>query len=218
MSKILKSLVCFVLASVVGFAQTTTSPDSAKAQAGEPRTGEGNTPQSSPPTAQVGTGLQLAPLVELPHPEFYAVSFLPIVKANESVAFVISPTGELGTIPMKDIAVAYKTGYRPFTAADLLAIANSIADAEKDTQRRIKELSEDYDALAARYNRLAAINAAPEVQAQHTVQPQPAVDERRTMRLMLFQSLLQRQFPPPPARVQVRTVDCTRFPALCVNH
>jgi hypothetical protein len=216
MSTVLKVLVGFVLASVVGFAQTTTSPDSGKREKSTIGQGDFARPPFSPAT-QEHTGLLLTPLVELSQPHLYAVSFLPLVKGNESVAFVISPTGQLGTIPMKDIAVAYKTGYRPFTAADLLAIANSIADGEKDTQRRIKELSEDYDALVARYNRLAAINSAPAVEAQPTVQPRPAVDERQAMRLMLFQSLLQRQFPAPPARVQMQTVDCTRVPALCAN-
>jgi hypothetical protein len=140
------------------------------------------------------------------------MSFLPLVKGNESVAFVVSPAGKLGTIPMHNIGQAYKTGYRPFTAADLLAITNAVADEEKNLQRKIRELSEDYDALAARYNRLAKINSTP------PVQPQPAVDERQAMRAMVFQSLLQRAFPAAPVRIQVQTVDCNKFPALCVNH
>jgi hypothetical protein len=156
--------------------------------------------------------LKLAPLADIPHPEWYAMSFLPLVKGNESVAFVVSPAGKLGTIPMNEIAQAYKTGYRPFTAADLLAIANTVADEEKNLQRKNKELSEDYEALAARYNRLAEINSTP------SVQPQPAVDERQAMRAMVFQSLLQRSFTAAPVRIEVQTVDCNKFPALCVNH
>ena len=172
-----------------------------------------NSPPQAHATAQVQTEpLELAPVADLPHPEWYAVSFLPLVKGNESVAFVVSPAGKLGTIPMHDIGQAYKTGYRPFTTADLLAITNAVADEEKNLQRKIKELSEDYDALAARYNRLAQINSTPQVQ------PQPAVDERQAMRAMVFQSLLQRAFPSAPLRIQVQTVDCNKFPALCVNH
>ncbi|HMD87027.1 MAG TPA: hypothetical protein VKO18_20240 [Terriglobia bacterium] len=113
---------------------------------------------------------------------------------------------------MANLGDAYKAGYRPFTVADLLAITNAFADEEKNLQRKTKELSEDYDALAARYNRLAAINSAA------PVQPQPAVDERQAMRAMVFQSLLQRAFPAAPLRIQVQTVDCNKFPALCVNH
>jgi len=218
MSQALKSVACVVLLSAVGFAQSTASPIPAKAQGGEPRTGQGNSVQPSPEAARTETSLRVAPLVELPRPETYAVSFLPIVQGTESMAFVISPTGQLGTMPMKDIAVAYKTGYRPFTVANLLAIVNSVADAEKNNQRRLKEVSEDYDALVARYNRLAAINSAPPIQTQAATQPQPVVDERQAMRAMLFQSLLQRTFPAPPARVQVQTVDCTKLPALCANH
>lgn len=200
--------------SLISLILVLTASASATAQAPQPV----NSDPLPPP--QVETGPRLAPLVELPNPEIYAVSFLPIVRGNESVAFVISPTGQLGTIPMKDIAVAYKTGFRPFTAADLLAITNSVADDIRNTQRRLKELSDDYDALVARYNRLAAINSTPSVQPRPATQPQPAVDERQAMRLMLFQSLLQRTFPAPPARIQVQqqTVDCTKSPALCVNH
>jgi hypothetical protein len=176
-------------------------------------TGDGNTPSQTAPTAQAQTEpLQLAPVAALPHAELYAVSFLPLVKGNESVAFVVSPTGKLGTVPMHDIGEAYRSGYRPFTVADLLAITNAVADEERNSQRRIKELSEDYDALAARYNRLAQVNSVPPVQAQ------PVVNERQLMRAMLFQSLLQRTFPAPAMQIQVQTVDCTKFPALCVGH
>jgi hypothetical protein len=140
------------------------------------------------------------------------VAFLPLDKGNESVAFLVAPAGKLGTLSVRNLAAAYKSGYRPFTVADLLAITNAVADEEKNLHRRIKELSEDYDALAARYNRLAAINSAT------PVQPQPAVDERQAMRAMLFRALLQRAVPAPPLQIQVQTVDCNKFPALCVNH
>jgi hypothetical protein len=181
-------------------------------QAPPPPTGESTSAPPAPPaTESQPAPLELSPVAALPHAELYAVSFLPLVKGNESVAFVVSPDGKLGTLPMHDIFQAYKTGYRPFTVADLLAITNAIVDEEKNSQRKIKELSEDYDALAARYNRLAEVNAAP------AAQPKPAVDERQMMRAMLFQSLLQRSFPAPAMRIQVQTVDCTKFPALCVG-
>ncbi len=169
--------------------------------------------QPTPAPAQTNTeSLDLAPVVELPHPETYAVSFLPLVKGNDSMAFVVSPSGKIGTTSMFNILQAYQTGYRAFTVADLLAITNAVADEEKNLQRRIKELSEDYDALAARYNRLAEVNSTPQVQ------PQPAVNERQVMRAMLFQALLQRSIPTAPVRVQVQAVDCSKFPALCVGH
>jgi hypothetical protein len=119
------------------------------------------------------------------------------------MAFVVSPTGQLGTMPMKDIPAAYKTGYRPFTVANLLALTNSILDDVKNTNRKLKELSEDYDALVARYNRLAAINSEPAAHPQTTVQAQPAVDEREAMRLMLFQSLVHGSFPAPTRPYQL---------------
>jgi len=156
--------------------------------------------------------LEMSPVADLPHPESQAVAFIPLAKGNEAVAFVVSPSGKIGTLPMHSIAQAYNSGYRPFTVADLLAITNAVADEEKNLQRRTKELSEDYDALAARYNRLAAVSSAT------PVQPQPAFDERQAMRAMLFRSLLQRAIPAPPVQVQVQTVDCTKFPALCAGH
>lgn len=176
-------------------------------------TGGVGSPQQTPSTAQLQTEpLDMAPVADLLHPERYAVAFLPQDKGNESAAFLVAPAGKLGTLPVRNLAAAYRSGYRPFTVADLLAITNAVADEEKNLHRRIKELSEDYDALAARYNRLAAINSAT------PVQPQPAVDERQAMRAMLFRALLQRAVPAPPFQIQVQTVDCNKFPALCVNH
>jgi hypothetical protein len=176
-------------------------------------TGEVGSPQQAPSAAQGQTEpLELAPVSDQLHPESYAVAFLPLDKGNEGVAFLVTPTGTAGTLPMRKLAEASKAGYRPFTVADLLAITNAVADEEKSLQRRIKELSEDYDALAARYNRLAEINSA------NSVQPQPAFDERQAMRAMVFRSLLQRALPAPAMRIQAQTVDCTKFPALCVNH
>jgi hypothetical protein len=154
----------------------------------------------------------MVPVADLLHPERYAVAFLPLDKGNEGVAFLVAPTGKAGTLPIRNLADALKAGYRPFTVADLLAVTNAVADEEKNLQRRIKELSEDYDALVARYNRLASINSAT------PVQPQPAFDERQAMRAILFQALLQRAVPTPPLQIQVQTIDCTKFPALCVNH
>lgn len=197
-------LASFVCLCGIGSAQTAASP-------------RGNVTQS-PQTAVEAP--QLSPLLELPHPEIYAISFLPIVRGSDGMAFMISPAGQLGTIPMKDLAVASRAGYRPFTAADLVAIANSIADEERTTKRRVTELSEDYDALVARYNRLAAITSVPIVQPQPAVETQPVVDKHQAMRAMLFQSLVKQAFPTPPIRVQVQqqTVDCNKYPALCVNH
>jgi hypothetical protein len=113
---------------------------------------------------------------------------------------------------MSSLGDVAKAGYRPFNVADLLAITNAMADEERNLQRKVKELSEDYDALVARYNRLAAVNAATQVQSQ------PVINERQMMRGALFQSLLQRAVPQTPIQMQVQTVDCTKFPALCINH
>jgi hypothetical protein len=172
-----------------------------------------STQQQAPATAQAqAVPPELAPVSDQLHPEKYAVAFLPLDKGNETVAFLVKPNGKAGTLPMHNLTEAFNAGYRPFTVADLLAITNAVADEEKNLQRKIKELSEDYDALAARYNRLAAINSA------RLVQSQPVFDERQAMRAAFFRALLQRSFPPPATQIQVQTVDCTKFPALCFNH
>lgn len=164
---------------------------------------EVNSPQPVASAAQVQIeSLELAPDSEQPHPERYAVAFLPLDKGNEGVAFLVTPTGKAGTLPTRRLGEAFKAGYRPFTVADLLATANALADEEKNLQRKVKELSEDYDALAARYNRLAAINSANSVQAQ------PAFDERQAMRAMVFRSLLQRAQLPMPTPPNTG-VNCT---------
>lgn len=169
--------------------------------------------QQMPAQTQVRAGApELMPASDLPGPERYAVSFLPLDKGNEGIAFLVAPDGKAGTLPIRNLSEAFKAGYRPFTVADLLAAANAVVDDQRNLQKRYKELAEDYDALVARYNRLAAVNTAVPVQTQ------PAVDERQVMRSMVFRALLQRTFPPPPTQINVRTVDCTKFPALCVSH
>lgn len=201
----MKTLTIALLLLCFGIAWAQQTPTGA--------TVEVNPPQQAPSAAQVQTEpLELAPVSEQLHPERYAVAFLPLDKGNEGVAFLVTPNGRAGTLPTRRLGEAFKAGYRPFTVADLLATANALADEEKNLQRKVKELSEDYDALAARYNRLAAIDSA------NTVQPQPAYDERQAMRAMVFRSLLQRALPAPAMQIQVQTVDCNKFPALCVNH
>jgi len=166
-----------------------------------------------PATAQAQTDApEMALVAELRYPEKYAVAFLPVKAGDESFAFLVAPNGRAGTVPMAKLGEAFKAGYRPFTVADLLAVTNAVAEDETKLQKRYKELSEDYAALVARYNRLAAVDAAT------PVQPQAAVDERQVMRAVLFRALLQRAFPPPPSQIQVQAVDCTKLPALCVSH
>jgi hypothetical protein len=153
----------------------------------------------------------MAQVAELAYPERYAVAFLPMKRGDDSVGFMVAPNGTVGTIPISKLGDAANAGYRPFTVADLLAVANAMAEEEQNLQKRFKEASEDYDRLVARYNRLAAINSAAPVQSQ------PAVNERQVMRAMAFRALLQNAFPSPATRIQVQTVDCTKLPALCVG-
>jgi len=168
--------------------------------------------QQTPATTQAqAEGPELTPLVNLLHPEKYGMAFLSFEPDKEAQGFMVTPAGKIGVVPLSKLPEAAKAGYRPLTVADLLAILNGVAEEEANLQKRFKELADDYNGLAARYNRLAAVSAVTPV---HT---QPAVDERQTMRLMLFQNFLQRALPGPPSQVRVQTVDCTKFPALCVQ-
>jgi len=172
-------------------------------------------PDSPPPATSTGVETpELQPVAALPRPEKFAVAFLAlgVEHSNEGVAFLVAPDGRIGTVPIAKLGPALKSGLRPFTVRDLLTIANAIGEEETVLRTRYKELSEDYDSLAARYNRLAEISSAA------PVQPQPPVDERQLMRAMLFRSLLQRAIPAQPMQVQVQSVDCSKFPSLCVNH
>jgi len=169
-------------------------------------------PQQTPATVQTPVGgPDLTPLVNLSQPDKYGMAFLSFETGKEGLGFMIAPSGKIGTVPMSKLSEAAKAGYRPLTVADLMAIINGVSEEAANLQKRFKELSDDYNGLAERYNRLAAVSAVNPVQVRQSV------DERQAMRLMLFQNFLQRALPGPPSQVQVQTVDCTKFPALCVS-
>lgn len=170
------------------------------------------TDQQTPATVQIqAEAPELTPLVSLSQPEKYGMAFLSFESGKEGLAFMVTPEGKIGTVPLSRLADAAKAGYRPLTVADLLVIINGVSEEETTLLKRFEELSDDYNGLAARYNRLAAVSSVTPVQVRQSV------DERQAMRLMLFQNVLQRALPGPPSQVQVQTVDCTKLPALCVH-
>lgn len=125
---------------------------------------------------------QLTPLVNLSEPDKYGMAFLSFEPDKEGLAFMVTPDGKIGTVPMTRLTDAVKAGYRPLTVADLLAILNGVSDEETKLLKGFKELSDDYNGLAARCNRLAAVSAANPVQVRQSV------DENQAMRLMRFQN------------------------------
>jgi hypothetical protein len=139
-----------------------------------------------------------------------AVMFVPPAVGQEGWLFARSPDGSTGVIPVSKIKEAFSAGYKPVTIGEVLDSFSADAKLVQSLQSKLADLTSDYDALVARYNRLAAVNATP------LVQPQPTSDNRELMRSMLLRSLFQR--PPAPIQVDVRTIDCTRFPAVCVGH
>ena len=169
-------------------------------------------PQQIPGTVQGRSSApELTPLVSLSHPEMYGMAFLSFEAGKEGLGFMVTPDGKIGTVPMSKLAEAGQAGYRPLTAADLMAIINGVSEEETNLLKRFKELSDDYNGLVARYNRLAAVSTANPVQVRQSV------DQGQAMRLMLFQNFLQRAFPGSQSQVQVQTVDCTKLPALCAH-
>jgi hypothetical protein len=162
--------------------------------------------ESAPPTPTV-------PLhVEQNIPSGNAVLFVSPQIGGKSLGFFKAPDGTAAAVPVLEVKQAMDAGYKPVTVGDMAQVIDSYVKTIQDQQKRLNDLASDYNALVERFNRLAAINAAtPAV----TYVPSQT-DEKRAMRLMLFQSLLSRTAPqPPPVRVQV--TDCTAYPALCVH-
>ena len=85
----------------------------------------------------------------------------------------------------------------------------------------VRQLAEDNQRLKTENDHLWKIAEKPSAPTSVTVQqasaPPPQADpdaERRQMRMMLLRSLLA----PKSSTVNVNVTDCTRYPALCVNH
>lgn len=134
----------------------------------------------------------------------------PIPGTGKNLALMKTPQGGVTGVPITEVRIAIDAGYKPFTAGDLIASLNEYAAAIKEQQKKLGDISSDYNRLAERYNRLAAVNSGPAVVAQA-----PPVDVAATMRLMMFQSLLSKN--PNPQPVQVQVTNCNAQPALCVR-
>jgi hypothetical protein len=141
------------------------------------------------------------------------VLFVSPQPGGKSVALFKVPDGTtLAAVPIPEVKQAVEAGYKSVTFGDLAEVLDNYAKTIQDQQKRLNDLSSDYNALVERFNRLAAINATTPAPSYTPSQE----DEKRAMRLMLFQSLLSRTAPaPPPTRIQV--TDCTAYPALCVH-
>ena len=150
--------------------------------------------------------------VEQNIPSGNAVLFVSPEIGGKGFVFFRAPDGTAAAVPISEVTQAMEAGYKPVTVGDMTQVVDSYVKTIQDQQKRLNDLASDYNALVERFNRLAAINAAtPAV----TYVPSQT-DEKRAMRLMLFQSLLSRTAPqPPPVRVQV--TNCTAYPALCVH-
>lgn len=142
-----------------------------------------------------------------------AVLFVSPAIGGEGFSFFKAPDGTAALIPIPEVRQALEAGYKPVTVGDILDVTDNYVKTIQDQQKRFSDLASDYNALVERFNRLAAINAVP---AATSYAPSQTNDEKRTMRLMLFQSLLSRTGPPPPP-VQIQVTDCRTYPALCVH-
>jgi hypothetical protein len=152
--------------------------------------------------------------VEQNIPTGNAVLFVSPAIGGTSLGFFIAPDGTTAAIPVSEVKQAMDLGYRPVTFGDLVQGIDSYVKTIQEQQKRFDELTSDYNGLVARFNRLAAINASTPAAAYSPAQSND--DEKRAMRLMLFQSLLSRTAgAPPPSRIQV--TDCNAYPALCVH-
>jgi hypothetical protein len=172
-----------------------------------------SSPTSAAPASPAPTTTVQAIHVEPYIPNANAVLFVSPLPAGKSVALFKTPDGTaLAAVPIPEVKLAVEAGYKSVTFGDLVEVLDNYAKAVQDQQKRLNDLSSDYNALVQRFNRLAAINTTTPAQSYTPSQE----DEKRAMRLMLFQSLLSRTAPaPPPTRIRV--TDCTAYPALCVH-
>ena len=165
------------------------------------------TPNPAPPAS--ATPLH----IEQNIPNASPVLFVSPMVGGTGLGFFRAPDGSAAAIPVSEVKQAMDAGYRPVTFGDMVQTIENYAKTIQEQQRQLNDLTSDYNALVTRFNRLAAINSTTPAVAPARSQ---ADDEKRAMRLMLFQSLLSRSAPaPPPVRVQV--TDCTASPALCVH-
>jgi hypothetical protein len=128
--------------------------------------------------------------------------------------FMTAPDGTAVVVPINETRAALESGYRPVLVADLLRAVDTYTQTIQDQQKKIDNLTGQYNDLAGRFNQLAAANRMD----PSTYAKQQAADEKRGMRLMLFQSLLARSAPPTQVQMQVQTTNCSAYPALCVQH
>jgi hypothetical protein len=185
---------CFVTASILGCCSLTfaqTSP-----------------PAVNPPIPPPSESLH----VERNIPNINAVLFVSPKIGGESFGLFRAPDGTAAGIPVLETKQAMEAGYRAVTLGDMIQFIDGYAKAIQEQQKQINDLSSDYNALVARFNRLAAVNST----APATSYTPPQTDDKRAMRLMLFQSLVSRTAPQsPPVRVQV--TDCKAYPASCLH-
>jgi hypothetical protein len=172
--------------------------------------GQGAPPQTEQPSSQnrtVQVPQQAQPVhVEQSAPRSNVVAFLSMIPGQGGLALFRAPDGTGGTIPISEVKRALEAGYRPITVGDLVDAADADQKLVQNLQKRYSDLASDYDALVARYNRLAAINAAP------PAAPQGASNDQ-LIRMLALQSLFKRS----PAPIQIQVTDCTAYPALCVH-
>lgn len=169
---------------------------------------------SVPATPNPTPSAVAAPLhIEQNIPSASPVLFVSPMVGGTGLGFFRAPDGTAAAVPVSEVKQAMDAGYRPVTFGDMVQTIDNYAKTIQEQQRQLNDLTSDYNALVARFNRLAAINSTTPAVAPARSQGD---DEKRAMRLMLFQSLLSRSAPAPqPVRVQV--TDCTASPALCVH-
>jgi hypothetical protein len=163
------------------------------------------------PDVHIAATLEKSLHFEQTVPNGDAVLFVSPQIGGKSFGFFRAPDGTAAAVPVSEVKDAMDAGYKPVTFGDMLQVIDSYAKTIQDQQKKLNDFSSDYNALVERYNRLAAISSTP---AANYAASQ-ANDERRAMRLMLFQSLLSRTTPQAPVRIEV--TNCTAFPALCVH-
>lgn len=143
---------------------------------------------------------------EQPGIQYSSYTLLLVPQQGEGFLIAVDKQQKIVFVPISSVSKAVKEeGVSPVRYGELLQL--------------LRQLGEENQRLKTENDHLWKIAEKPgsttSVTVQQSAPPPPDPDaERRQMRTVLLRSLLAPRF----STVNVNVTDCSRFPALCVNH
>jgi hypothetical protein len=153
------------------------------------------------------SGSLSAQSAEQPGIQYANYTLLLVPQQGEGMLIAIDKQQKIIFVPIQSISKAVKEdGVSPVRYGDVLQLVRQLGEENqrlKAENDHLWKVAENHPATST------------SVIVQQTPAPAPDPDaERRQARMMLLRSLLS----PQRSTVNVNVTDCTRFPALCVNH